>query len=150
MKLQKLIEHKARKRISNSLHLKKIASVFSSICLGLSVLHKRAAISQCDIYHMYHIHAEYCRLFFHCSSVMFDYQGFAALHAKVKHTNHGCCLGGRNYFGVSWARAGAVGRWLKVINNSQKGTKPDISYPTDAVWPWHGTVCILAKKLRKL
>lgn len=34
MKLQKLVEHKALNRISNSLDLKQIAmSVFSSVCL---------------------------------------------------------------------------------------------------------------------
>lgn len=58
-------------------------SVFFSVCLGLIVLHQKAAIRQCDIHRMYHIHAEYCSLCSHAWLMMFDYQGFAALHAKV-------------------------------------------------------------------
>lgn len=57
-------------------------SAFLSICLGLMVLHQKAAIRQWDIHHIHQPQVEDCSLFPHSWLMMFDCQGSAALHIK--------------------------------------------------------------------
>lgn len=82
---------------------------FLSICLGLMVLHQKAAIRQCDIHHIHHPQVEDCSLFPHSWLMTFDCQGSAA--HKGGHTNNGYCWGSSPHFGVSQVQGLLEGGW---------------------------------------